>query len=52
MSNKTKTKFISASVKKVLSLSLLGTGGVVMSSMALALLLQDTASSNNENVQV
>ena len=31
---------------------LLVTGGVVMSSMALALLLQDTASSNNENVQV
>ena len=52
MSNKTKTNFISASVKKVLSLSLLVTGGVVMSSMALALLLQDTASSNNENVQV
>ena len=51
MSNKTKTNFISASVKKVLSLSLLVTGGVVMSSMALALLLQDTASSNNENVQ-
>lgn len=52
MSNKTKTNFISASVKKVLSLSLLVTGGVVMSSMALALLLQDTASSNNEKVQV
>ena len=52
MSNKTKTNFISASVKKVLSLSLFVTGGVVMSSMALALLLQDTASSNNENVQV
>ena len=52
MSNKTKTNFISASVKKVLSLSLLVTWGVVMSSMALALLLQDTASSNNEKVQV
>ena len=52
MSNKTKTNFISASVKKVLSLSLLVTGGVVMSSMTLALLLQDTASSNNEKVQV
>ena len=52
MSNKTKTNFISASVKKVLSLSLLVTGGVVMSSMVLALLLQDTASSNNEKVQV
>ena len=52
MSNETKTNFISASVKKVLSLSLLVTGGVVMSSMALALLLQDTASSNNEKVQV
>ena len=52
MSKKTKTNFISASVKKVLSLTLLVTGGVVMSSMALALLLQDTASSNNENVQV
>ena len=52
MSKKTKTNFISASVKKVLSLSLLVTGGVVMSSMVLALLLQDTASSNNENVQV
>lgn len=52
MSNKTKTNFISAPVKKVLSLSLLVTGGVVMSSMALALLLQDTASSNNEKVQV
>ena len=52
MSNKTKTNFIPASVKKVLSLSLLVTGGVVMSSMALALLLQDTASSNNEKVQV
>ena len=52
MSKKTKTNFISASVKKVRSLTLLVTGGVVMSSMALALLLQDTASSNNENVQV
>ena len=52
MSKKTKTNFISASVKKVLSLTLLVTGGVVMSSMILALLLQDTASSNNENVQV
>ncbi len=52
MSKKTKTNFISASVKRVRSLTLLVTGGVVMSSMALALLLQDTASSNNENVQV
>lgn len=52
MSKKTKTNFISASVKKVLSLTLLVTGGVVMSSMVLTLLLQDTASSNNENVQV
>lgn len=52
MSKKTKTNFISASVKRVCSLTLLVTGGVVMSSMALALLLQDTASSNNENVQV
>lgn len=52
MSKKTKTNFISASVKRVRSLTLLVTGGVVMSSMVLALLLQDTASSNNENVQV